>query len=71
MDGQLKITSTTILLMEGELTVFRGHNPKLSNRVLVEQKNVMDASVMVGPYNVEILSKIAMKAKLRLQSHHY
>jgi hypothetical protein len=57
MDGQLKVTSTNIILMEGELTVFRGRNPELSKRVLVEQDNVVDATVMVGQYEVEILSK--------------
>jgi hypothetical protein len=57
MDGQLKVTSTNIILMEGESTIFRGRNPELSKRVLVEQDNVVDATVMVGQYQVEILNK--------------
>ena len=57
MDGQLKVTSTYIILMEEESTIFRGRNPELSKRVLVEQDNVVDTTVMVGQYEVEILSK--------------
>jgi hypothetical protein len=64
MDGQLKVTSMNIILMEGESTIFRGRNPELSKRVLVEQENVVDATVVVGQYQVEILSKKDTGGKL-------
>jgi hypothetical protein len=68
-----------IILMEGESTIFRGRNPELSKRLLVEQENVVDATVVVGQYQVEILSKKDTGAgklqglqSLRYRiSHHY